>query len=50
MAYDYETLTCHIDSHVLTATIHSPPVNVMGIQLYRDLAAFTAEVEADDAV
>lgn len=50
MTYEYETIHCTLDAGVLTATIDNPPVNVMTLPLYRDLVAFTAEVERDDAV
>ncbi|HIG44558.1 MAG: enoyl-CoA hydratase/isomerase family protein [bacterium] len=50
MAFDYATISTSLDDGVLTATISNPPVNVMTIQLYQDLVAFTSEVQADDAV
>lgn len=48
--YAYQTIQCQVEAGVLTATISNPPVNVMTLPLYRDLVAFTSEVEADDAV
>lgn len=50
MTYQYETLNCTQAHGVLTATISNPPVNVMSLTMYRELAAFTAEVEQDEAV
>lgn len=50
MAYEYETLTIDQQSGVLTATISNPPVNVMTVELYRDLVQFTADVEQDETV
>lgn len=50
MAYQYDTLEIDITAGVCTVTINNPPVNVMTIPLYMDLAAFTQEVEQDEAV
>lgn len=50
MDYDYQTISTRLDRGVLFATINNPPVNVMTPPLYMDLVAFTAAVEADDAV
>src|SRR5262245_7823864 len=50
MAYDYELIQVDDDSGVAFATIAAPPMNVMTIALYGQLAEFCAEVEADDAV
>ena len=45
MAFDYETISTALDEGVLTATISNPPINVMTLQLYQDLVAFTSEVQ-----
>ncbi|MEX1236698.1 MAG: enoyl-CoA hydratase/isomerase family protein, partial [Pseudomonadales bacterium] len=50
MAYDYETIDCTSINGILTATLNNPPVNVMSLTLYQDLAGFTAEVAQDDDV
>lgn len=49
MAYNYETLQVESANGVVTATINNPPINVMTLQLFMDLAGFTAEVEEDDS-
>jgi enoyl-CoA hydratase/carnithine racemase len=50
MAYDYQTITTHLDQGVLFATLSNPPCNVMTAQMFSDLVGFTAEAEADDNV
>ncbi len=50
MAYQYETISTRLDSGVLTATLSNPPVNVMTLELFTDLVAFTVEVAADETV
>lgn len=50
MVYDYKTISTRLDKGVLFATINNPPVNVMTLELYMDLAGFTSEVEKDDSV
>ena len=50
MAYQYATINTQLDAGVLTAVISNPPVNVMTVELFTDLAAFTAEVAVDEAV
>jgi len=50
MAYAYERLRVHVESGVATATIANPPLNVMTLPLFGDLARFSLEVEADAAV
>jgi enoyl-CoA hydratase/carnithine racemase len=49
MAYDYQRIRTRNDRGVLYATIDNPPINVMTMELYQELAAFTREAEADDA-
>ena len=48
--YDYKTLQTELTDGVLTVTISNPPINVMTLELYQELVAFTAEVERDEAV
>jgi len=50
MAFDYQTISSQLDGGVLTATISNPPVNVMTLQLFLDLVAFTSEVHDNDSV
>lgn len=50
MSYQYKTLSIAKTNKVLTATMSSPPMNVMGIELYQDLMAFTEQVSHDDQV
>ncbi|MEJ6514958.1 MAG: enoyl-CoA hydratase/isomerase family protein [Pseudomonadales bacterium] len=50
MAYNYQTISTHLEDGVMTATMSNPPINVMTPVLYNDLVAFTAEVEVDEAV
>ncbi len=50
MAYEYQTIATTFDKGVLFATINNPPVNVMTVELYADLVAFTSEVEKDEEV
>ncbi|MDX1383561.1 MAG: enoyl-CoA hydratase/isomerase family protein, partial [Thermoanaerobaculia bacterium] len=50
MAYDYERVRVRSEDGVLVATIDNPPINLFSLELYAELAAFTAEVEADPEV
>ncbi|TVS17444.1 MAG: enoyl-CoA hydratase/isomerase family protein [Gammaproteobacteria bacterium] len=50
MAYDYERIRVELDRGVCFATLDNPPINLITADLYRELAAFAAEVEADDEV
>ena len=50
MAYDYQRIRTRMDQGVLYATIDNPPINLMTMELYGELAAFSREVEADPAV
>jgi enoyl-CoA hydratase/carnithine racemase len=45
MAYDYQRIRTRMDRGVLYATLDNPPINVMTMELYQELAAFTREVE-----
>jgi enoyl-CoA hydratase/carnithine racemase len=49
LAYDdYELLHIEIDDGVARATIDAPPINVMTMPLFEELARFGAEVGEDD--
>lgn len=50
MAYDYERIRVEHDAGVCFATIDNPPINLITTELFAELAAFSAEVEADQAV
>jgi enoyl-CoA hydratase/carnithine racemase len=50
MAYDYERLRMRVEHGVAFATILSPPLNVMTLALFGELARFSLEVAADEAV
>lgn len=50
LPYDYARIHTRLDRGVLFATFDNPPVNVITLELFRELLAFTAEVEQDDAV
>jgi enoyl-CoA hydratase/carnithine racemase len=50
MAYDYQRIRTRMDRGVLYATIDAPPINVMTMELYQELAAFSKEAEADRGV
>jgi enoyl-CoA hydratase/carnithine racemase len=49
MAYDHELIHVTVEDGVAVATIAAPPMNVMTVALYMQLADFCAEVESDDA-
>jgi enoyl-CoA hydratase/carnithine racemase len=50
MAYDYDLIHVTVDDGVAVATLDAPPMNVMTIALYLQLAGFCAEVASDDGV
>lgn len=50
MCYDYETLKATLDHGVLTVIINNPPVNLMTVQLFADLADLTLKAGQDDGV
>ncbi len=50
MAYDYERLHVKLEDGVAWATIDNPPINVMTLPLFGDLARFAGEAAADDTV
>lgn len=50
MPYDYELLHVEIADGVATATIDNPPINLITLGLFAQLAAFSAEVAEDEAV
>ena len=50
MAYEYERLRLRFEHGVAFTTIASPPLNVMTLPLFGELARFSLEVAADEAV
>lgn len=50
MPYDHQLLQVDVTDGVGVVTIAAPPINVMTIPLYIELATVTAELEADDDV
>jgi enoyl-CoA hydratase/carnithine racemase len=50
MAYDYQLVRVTVDDGVAVATIDAPPINVMTIPLYIELAQLAGELAADDDV
>jgi enoyl-CoA hydratase/carnithine racemase len=50
VATDYAHLSVRIEDGVALATIANPPLNVMTLPLFGDLARFSVEVAADPAV
>ena len=50
MAYDYQLIQTRVDSGVLFATIDAPPINVMTLELFGELGAFTEEVQDDGEI
>jgi enoyl-CoA hydratase/carnithine racemase len=50
MSYGSERLRVEVAQGVAFATFANPPLNVMTLPLFADLARFSAEVAADDAV
>jgi enoyl-CoA hydratase/carnithine racemase len=50
MSYRYERLRVRCEDGVAFATLASPPLNVMTLALFGDLARFAAEVAADATV
>jgi enoyl-CoA hydratase/carnithine racemase len=50
MTYEYRRLHVRRDDGVLFAAIDNPPLNVMTLELYQELVAFSSEVAADEAV
>ncbi|TDJ24337.1 MAG: enoyl-CoA hydratase/isomerase family protein [Gammaproteobacteria bacterium] len=47
MAYDYELLNVDIEGRYATVTIHNPPINLITVQLYGEIAALSTELKRD---
>jgi enoyl-CoA hydratase/carnithine racemase len=50
VAHEHDLIKVRVDGGVAVATIDAPPMNVMTIPLYLQLAQLTGELEADDDV
>lgn len=50
MVIDCETISSQLDRGVLTATLDSPPVNVMTLQVFQDLATLVEAAAENDEV
>jgi enoyl-CoA hydratase/carnithine racemase len=50
MTSSTERLRVEVEAGVATATLANPPLNLMTLPLFADLARFSAEVAADDSV
>lgn len=50
MAYEYELLRIEVERRVAFATIDNPPINLITLPLFTELARFANEVAADDEV
>jgi enoyl-CoA hydratase/carnithine racemase len=48
--YDYQRLRVEVEGGVATATIDNPPINLLTLPLFGELAGFAAEVAADERV
>lgn len=50
MAYEYELISVEIEDGVAFATVDNPPINIITLPLFRELAELSQEIEADDDV
>jgi enoyl-CoA hydratase/carnithine racemase len=50
MAYDFNLLKVVKNGHIAVATIDAPPINVMTLALFGELAQLSKDVEADEDV
>ncbi|MEM7078220.1 MAG: enoyl-CoA hydratase/isomerase family protein [Pseudomonadota bacterium] len=50
MAYEFERLNVAIDGRLAVVTISNPPINVMTMDLYIELARLSEELKADDSL
>ena len=47
MAYDYQLVNVEIERRIAWVTVNNPPINVITLPLYAELAALSKELEAD---
>lgn len=50
MAYDYTLLNVRIEGRVATVTVNNPPINLITIPLFMEIAALSKELAADPAL
>ena len=50
MAYDYKLLDVSIDGRIATVTVKNPPINLVTLPLYFEMAALSKELEQDPAL
>jgi enoyl-CoA hydratase/carnithine racemase len=47
VAYDYKLVSVKVDGRIATVTVNNPPINIITIPLYIELAALSKELAAD---
>jgi enoyl-CoA hydratase/carnithine racemase len=47
MAYDYQRLAVKREGRLATVTVSNPPINIITLELYAELAALSKELKAD---
>jgi enoyl-CoA hydratase/carnithine racemase len=47
MAYDYQRLQVRKEGRIATVTVSNPPINIITLELYAELAALSRELKAD---
>ena len=47
MAYDYQRLKVRKEGRLATVTVSNPPINIITVELYAELAALSRELKAD---
>jgi len=47
MAYDYQLLDVRKEGRLATVTVSNPPINIITVELYAELAALSRELKAD---
>jgi enoyl-CoA hydratase/carnithine racemase len=50
MAYDYQYLRVNTEGRIATVTVDNPPMNIITIPLYMELAALSKDLAADPAL
>ena len=48
MAYEFDLVRVELDGGVAVATIDNPPINLMTIPLFLELARLAEEIERDE--
>ena len=47
MSYEYNLLRVEVDGRLATVTVDAPPINVITLDLYRELVELSKELKAD---